>query len=302
MLGVRADHSGHGSQQLTQEQDRSHKEGRHALLNLRSHFAGASDTPQTCFFLSCLARSSNLIFLWNLQSFNYTKQLENPSSLRWFREVWGGRRSSVVHLGHNTAHLEVSRTSAGRKCVSRTITDGVLIKNNKNQALLLLPTQSASFSPTSVSILYSEGSQKPTFLLRHGISAKKNNKGMHNNFLWRERTVLPALYIISQSPFHPLGQSFGSLSSLAHISCLWLSLHVCSFTTSFLWLTVALLVSQMACDTHLSQGNLCVLFCQVKQPFVYRWRLTQYLWDYKTWVFFLHFHVKIWPKFQILNH
>lgn len=163
MLGVRADHSGHGSQQLTQEQDRSHKEGRHALLNLRSHFAGASDTPQTCFFLSCLVSSSNLIFLWNLQSFNYTKQLESPSSLRWFREGWGGRRSSVVSLCHNAARLEVPRTSTGRQCVSRGITDGVLTKNNKNKALLLLPTQSASFSPTSVSLPYSEGSQRPTF-------------------------------------------------------------------------------------------------------------------------------------------
>lgn len=115
MLGVRADHSGHGSQQLTQEQDRSHKEGRHALLNLRSHFAGASDTPQTCFFLSCLVRSSNLIFLWNLQSFNYTKQLESPSSLRWFRKGWGGRRSSVLSLSpilKFLAHLLVESASA----------------------------------------------------------------------------------------------------------------------------------------------------------------------------------------------
>lgn len=85
------------------------------------------------FFLSCLLRSSNLIFLWNLQSFNYTKQLESPSSVRWFRDGWGGRRSSVLSFGHNTAHLEVPRTSAGRKCISRGITDGVLIKNHKKK-------------------------------------------------------------------------------------------------------------------------------------------------------------------------
>lgn len=52
---------------------------------------------------------------------------------------------------------------------------------------------------------------------------------------------------------------------MAHINCLWLSLHVFSFTASFLRLTAALLSSQMACDTHLSQANLCVPSCQVKQ-------------------------------------
>lgn len=95
------------------------------------------------------------------------------------------------------------------------------------------------------------------------------------------------MYSIYQSPFHPLGLSFWSLDSLAHVDCLWLLLHVCTFTAGFLWLTMALLFSRMACDTHLSQENLCILSCQVKQPFEHCWCPTQYLWDYDMGGFFL---------------
>lgn len=113
---------------------------------------------------------------------------------------------------------------------------------------------------------------------------------MHINLLWRERTVFAfdCIPFISH-PFTPWADLFRSLDSLAHVNCLWLSLHVCTFPASFLWLTVALLSSWMACDTHLSQGNLCVPSCQVKQPFVHCWRPTQYLWDYKTRVLFFFF-------------
>lgn len=52
--------------------------------------------------------------------------------------------------------------------------------------------------------------------------------------------------------------------------------------------TAPLLVSEMACDTHLSKANLLVPLCQLKQPSVYYWRPTQYLWTFKG-VFFLDF-------------
>lgn len=144
---------------------------------------------------------------------------------------------------------------------------------------------------------------------------------VHINLLWRERTVFVLLYSIYQSPLHPLGSFFWSLDPLAHINCLWLSLHVCTFTASFLQLTVALLFSRMACDTHLSQGNLCILSCQVKQsnnplniadvqPNIFGiirngwffFCLFWFFWGVGGVVFFLHLYVKTWPKFQVLNH
>lgn len=111
---------------------------------------------------------------------------------------------------------------------------------------------------------------------------------VHHGLLWRGRYcyISAALFQVSEALYS--GWCLG-------VKTLWLAWTACGCHCMCLVsppvpmaYTAPLLVSEMACDTHLSKANLLVPLCQLKQLSVYYWRPTQYLWTFKG-VFFLVF-------------